>query len=178
MIESIITSKTRIKLLFKFFLNNNTQSYLRNLETEFEENCNGIRIELNRLEKAGLLNSSYLGNKKMYYANVAHPLYNDIHNIIYKTAGIDQLIHQVISRIGNLESAYLTGSFAQGKNSKIIDLALVGEEMDREYIFNLVRKVEQIISRKVRTIILSENQFNEYFRSTPIFLIWKNDGSL
>ena len=55
MLDSIITSKTRIKLLLKFFLNSETKSYLRNLEQEFGESTNGIRVELNRLEGAGLL---------------------------------------------------------------------------------------------------------------------------
>ena len=176
MIEAIITSKTRIKLLYKFFINHNTQGYLRNLESEFKDNCNGIRIELNRLEKARLLKSTYDGYKKMYFANTSHPLYNDIHNIILKSVGIDQLIQMVISRIGNLKSAYLTGSFAEGRESKIIDLALIGEDLNQEYIFKLIKKVEHEISRKVRIITLSEYQIKEYFKNTPIFLLWENDG--
>ncbi|NOY96667.1 MAG: ArsR family transcriptional regulator [Chlorobi bacterium] len=175
MIESIITSKTRVKLLLKFFLNNKTQSYLRNLEAEFGENSNAIRVELNRLENAGLLTSAFAGNKKMYMANITHPLYNDIHNIMYKMVGIDQVIERVTSQIGELEAAYLTGSFAQGRNSKIIDLALVGEYMDRDYINKLVRKVEQLINRKIRTIILSGNELKDYFGDTSILLIWKKD---
>jgi DNA-binding transcriptional regulator PaaX len=63
MIESLITSKTRIKLLLKFFLNTQTKSYLRGLETEFGESTNSIRVELNRLENAGLLSASTEGNK-------------------------------------------------------------------------------------------------------------------
>ena len=55
MIETLISSKTRIKLLLKFFLNSNTTSYLRSLESEFGESTNAIRVELNRLENAGML---------------------------------------------------------------------------------------------------------------------------
>ena len=53
MIETLISSKTRIKLLLKFFLNSNTTAYLRGLEEEFGESTNSIRLELNRFEKAG-----------------------------------------------------------------------------------------------------------------------------
>ncbi len=108
-------------------------------------------------------------------ANITHPLYNDIHNIMYKMVGIDQVIERVTSQIGELEAAYLTGSFAQGRNSKIIDLALVGEYMDRGYINKLVRKVEQLINRKIRTIILSGNELKDYFGDTSILLIWEKD---
>ena len=46
MIESLITSQTRIKLLLKFFINANNSSYLRGLEKEFEEGSNAIRLEV------------------------------------------------------------------------------------------------------------------------------------
>ena len=44
MLETLITSKTRIKLLLKFFLNSKNQSYLRNLESEFGESSNAYSI--------------------------------------------------------------------------------------------------------------------------------------
>jgi len=62
MIEALISSKTRIKLLLKFFLNSNATSYLRGLESEFGESTNSIRIELNRFEEAGMLTSYNQGN--------------------------------------------------------------------------------------------------------------------
>src|SRR5512140_2296544 len=111
MIDSLVTSQTRIKLLKKFFLNNKTRAHLRGLESEFGESSNGIRVELNRFEEAGLLNSLRDGNKKVYQANSNHPLYNDIHNIILKETGIDRVIEKVIHRIGNLLAVYLTGDF-------------------------------------------------------------------
>ena len=81
MLESLITSKTRIKLLLKFFLNSKATAYLRNLEAEFGESTNAIRVELNRFEKAGLILSQTSGNKKVYQANTQHPFFSDIHKI-------------------------------------------------------------------------------------------------
>jgi hypothetical protein len=92
MLESLITSKTRIKLLLKFFLNINNQGYLRSLENEFNESTNGIRQELNRFEQAGLLLAESDGNKKLYRANTRHPLFKDLNSIIRKFVGVEQLI--------------------------------------------------------------------------------------
>ncbi len=50
MLGTLITSKTRVKLLLKFFLNSNAKAHLRGLETEFGESSNAIRLELNRFE--------------------------------------------------------------------------------------------------------------------------------
>lgn len=175
MIESLITSKTRIKLLLKFFLNSQTKSYLRSLESEFNESTNSIRVELNRFESAGLLSTSVEGNKKMFFANTGHPLFQDINSILRKFVGIDQIIEQVISQIGNLQAAYLTGDFALGKDSRIIDLALIGDNLDRQYIEKLVEKAESFISRRIKYIILSAEEMEQIYSDKPTFLIWKSD---
>ena len=63
-LDTLITSRTRVKLLMKFFLNSRTTSYLRDLENEFDESTNAIRVELNRFEKAGYPDSIYSELKK------------------------------------------------------------------------------------------------------------------
>jgi predicted transcriptional regulator len=175
MLDSIITSKTRIKLLFKFFLNSNTKSYLRNLEQEFGESSNAIRVELNRLENADLLHSEFLGNRKYFSANTNHPLFKDINNIIKNFVGIDMLIEKVINQIGNLETAYITGDLAKGIDSQIIDLVMVGQNFDTSYIEQLVSKAENVIERKIRYLILTKAQMSDYFKNKPVLLIWEQD---
>jgi len=175
MLDSIITSKTRVKLLLKFFLNSNTKSYLRNLEQEFGESSNAIRIELNRLENADLLKSEVSGNKKYFSANTSHPLFKDINNIVKNSVGIDQLIERVINQIGNLEAAYITGDFARGIDSQIIDLVLVGRNIETTYIESLVTRAENLIVRKIRYLILTKNQMADFFKDKPALLIWTID---
>jgi hypothetical protein len=154
MINALITSQTRIKLLKKFFLNSSTTAHLRGLEAEFGESSNAIRIELNRFEDAGLLNSLRNGNKKIFQANNKHPLFKDIHSIILKETGIDQVIEKVIHRIGDLICVYLTGDFARGKDSPVIELILVGSEIDMDYLARKVRQAEELVGRKVSCIVL------------------------
>jgi hypothetical protein len=175
MLDSIITSKTRVKLLLKFFLNSNTKSYLRNLEQEFGESSNAIRVELNRLENADLLNSEFTGNRKYFSANVNHPLFKDINNIVKNVVGIDKLIDCIINQIGNLKTAFITGDLAEGIDSQIIDLVLIGKDLDVVYIEGLVVKTEKLIKRKIRNLILTETQMTDYFRNKPVLLIWERD---
>lgn len=175
MLNSLITSKTRTRLLLKFFLNSRNKSYLRNLEQEFGESSNSIRVELNRLEKAGLLVSETQSNRKYFSANTGHPLFNEIHNILIKTIGIDQLIERVIGQIGDLEAAYITGDFARGIDSQIIDLVLVGQSLDHDFINQLVHRAEALVERKVRHLVLTADEMDDYFKGKPALLIWKVD---
>ena len=172
MIDSLITSKTRIKILFRFFLNSQTTGYLRNLETEFGESTNSIRLELNKLEKAGLLKSVAEGNKKLFYANTSHPLFNDINSIIKKVVGIDTIIEHITSRVGNLKAAYLSGKLAEGKDSKTIELILIGEEINQRYVDLLILKAKDFISREVTYIIVSPDEMKNKIIEQPVLLIW------
>jgi hypothetical protein len=158
MLEALITSKTRIKLLLKFFLNSGKQDYLRNLESELGDNTNSIRVELNKLEQAGLLKSFTKGNKKIFQSNTEHPLFTDINNILMKITGLDELMKRVLYNVGDLNQVYLTGDLAQGNNSEIIDLVLVGK-VNREYFNELVIKTEKYIKKKIRFVVFDLNEF-------------------
>jgi DNA-binding transcriptional ArsR family regulator len=154
MIKALITSQTRVKLLVKFFLNSSTRAHLRGLETEFGESSNSIRIELNRFEEAGLLHSLRDGNKKVFQANQGHPLFKDIHSIVLKETGIDRVIDKVVHRLGRVVCVYLTGDFARGKDSPVIELILVGDDIDREYLAKKVVQAEVLVGRKVSYVVL------------------------
>lgn len=157
MIETLISSKTRVKLLLKFFLNSSTKAYLRGLESEFGESSNAIRLELNRLEGAGMLTSEQSGNKKVFTANTQHPLFNEVHNILLKYVGLDQVIEKVIIRLGDVDKVFVTGSFARGQDSQIIDLILIGA-IKKAYLIELIEKVEDLIDRKVRYVVYSADE--------------------
>jgi len=180
MLSSLITSETRIKLLKKFFLNSRTRAHLRGLEAEFGESSNAIRVELNRFEEAGLLNSIWEGNKKLFQANKKHPLYKDIHSLILKETGIDRVIDKVIHRLGNLNSIYLTGDFARGKDSQVIELILVGKDIDREYLVRKVVQDEEMVGRKVSYIVLESFESEEYllkYKPEDLLPLWNSKGN-
>lgn len=178
MLDALITSKTRIKLLLKFFLNSSSESYLRNLEDEFGESTNGIRLELNKFEKAGLLNSRTSGNKKLFRANINHPLFPEIHNLLFKHLGFDQIIEKVVNNLGGIEQVFLVGKFAKGIDTEIIDLIFMGEGINKNYLVELVEKAEKLINRKVRYLVFSASEMKHYLLQRPttdFLLLWERE---
>lgn len=177
MIETLISSKTRVKLLLKFFLNSNTTAYLRSLQSEFGESTNGIRVELNRMESAGMLTSKSVGNKKVFQANTQYPLYKEINSIIMKYVGLDRIIENVVKRLGEVEQVYLAGEFSKGLDSQVIDLIFVGN-IDKNYLVNLIEKSEELINRKIRYLVYSADEGDSIdwnqFEPKPL-LLWSKD---
>jgi len=174
MLETLISSKTRVKLLLKFFLNSKNTSYLRGLESEFGESSNAIRLELNRFENAGMLVSHTKGNKKLFKANTKHPIFNEVHNLLLKNIGFDTIIDKVITRLGDVEEVYVIGDFARGLDSQVIDLVFLGS-IDIKYLIKLINKAEKIINRKIRYITYSQKEKakNNWQKENPeSLLLW------
>lgn len=173
MLESLITSQTRIKLLVRFFLNQSNHGYLRGLAEEFKESSNAIRLELNRFERAGLLVSFLTGNKKIYKANGNHPLAKDIHSIVLKYVGIDHAIEEVIRSMGNLKEAWVTGDFAVGKDHKFVDILLIGKEINKSALSELAAKAETMISHKISCKTILPEEKHDYFnQGNAGLLLW------
>ncbi|MFO8055057.1 MAG: winged helix-turn-helix domain-containing protein [Bacteroidales bacterium] len=178
MLEALITSKTRMKMLLKFFLNSRSEAYLRSLAEEFGESTNSIRLELNKFEKAGLLSSRMRGNKKLYKANISHPLFSDINSIIRKYVGIDQIIEQVVEKLGDVQRVFLTGDFSKGIDSGVMDLIFVGVNINKNYLLRLVEKVEKLINREIRFVVFEPGEFENYIlmhKEEEPLLLWQRD---
>jgi hypothetical protein len=174
LLDTLITNKTRVKLLLRFFLNPQASSYLRGLEEEFGESTNAIRIELNRFEAAGLLVSWEVKNKKMFSANQNHPLFTDIRSILRKHTGIDTIISKVINNLGNIESAYLKDMMARNLDNSSLELFIFGDPIDQKYLSSLTDKATTLINRDIKCITLSGKDEKVFLKNNPdALLVWK-----
>ncbi|GAA0880895.1 helix-turn-helix domain-containing protein [Algoriphagus jejuensis] len=159
MLDSLVTSKTRIKLLLKFFAHANS-GYLRSLAKEFDESTNSVRVELNRLTEAGLLLAEDEGKTKVYRANHSHPFFSEITGMVSKFLGLEDLMERIVRRMGEVEKAYIVGDYAHGLDSGTIELILVGKNLDKAYLDFIVDKTYEKIQRKVQVTLLDEDPGN------------------
>jgi hypothetical protein len=177
LLSGLISSKTRVKLLMRFFLNPQTRSYLRELAKEFDVSTNAVREELNQLTNTHLLRAEKNGRQVYYSANSDHTLFPELRSMVLKVMGVDQVIDSIITRIGNIKRAYLLDDYAAGKDTGIIDLLLIGD-IDRYHLNDLVGKTEKYIKRKIRVLVLTENEFISLIpdmEKHPKMLIWSSE---
>jgi len=176
-LNSLITSQTRLKMLLKFFANPHTSSYLRSLASEFNESTNSIRVELNNLSNAGYLVSKENGRTIAYSANTHHQIYPELRSLVHKYFGLDKIVESVVQRLGTVHIAIITGDYAEGKDSGIIDLVMVGD-INKEKLRKYAKKVETLVKRKINTLVLTIDEFNGYRKSLNLdkaIWLW-NDG--
>ena len=157
MLESLITSKTRLRLLIKFFLNIANKGYLNSLANEFGESTNSVRKELNNLSSAGYLKKYSENNKVIYKANASHPLFKIIQKIVHKHLGIEEILERVYNRIGDVKKIMLLGDYAKGVDSGLIEILIVGNKINKEYLYEISPKIEKKIKRKVSFFVSSKS---------------------
>ena len=175
MLDSLITSKTRVKLLLKFFSNKQSKAYLRSLAEEFGESTNAVRHELNNLSEAGYLLSNENGRTIEYNANTKHPLYPELKKMVHKYLGLENIVENVIKKLGNVKLAFITGDYAKGKDTGIIDLVIVGE-INEKNLQQLVDKAEVAIKRKIRSLVLTFKEYealNKTLNPEKALWLWK-----
>ena len=173
--SGLISSKTRISLLVRFFFNPGTKAYLRELSKELQVSSNAVREELNQLTKTKLLTSEKEGRNVLYTANSNHPLFPELKSMVSKVMGLDQVIESILTRLGDLEKAYIIDDYAEGKDTGIIDLVLVGD-IDQYHLNDLSRKTERYIKRKIRSLVMTREEFKAFMpnmENRPNFLVWE-----
>ena len=157
MLDSLITSKTRLRLLIKFFLNIANRGYLNSLANEFGESTNSVRKELNNLSSAGYLEKHSKNNKVIYKANASHPLFKIIQKIVHKHLGIEEILETVSNRIGDVKKIMLLGDYAKGIDSGLIEILIVGDNINKEYLEEIAPKIEFKIKRKVSFFVSNKS---------------------
>jgi DNA-binding transcriptional ArsR family regulator len=176
-LSSLIASKTRINILMRLFLNPDQQAYLRELSKEFTVSPSQVSGELQQLSDAGLLKSNKSGRQINYRANTEHPLFPELQSMVKKSLGMDKILESILERLGNLKQAFLIDDYAQGKDTGLIDLVLIGD-IDRENLEDLVKKTEKYIGRKIRTLVFNEKEFknmDKLFMEKPRILLWESE---
>lgn len=149
MLETLITSKTRLRLLIKFFVAASNKGYLNGLAQEFGESTNAIRKELNHLAAAGYLTKNKENNKIQYLANTAHPLFSSLQKIVHQHLGLEFIVGKVIERMGDVQTITLVGDYAKGIDNGLIEIVICGKELNHDYLLRLSTKIEGQIDRRV-----------------------------
>jgi len=159
MLEALISSKTRVKLLTLFWLNPGSEFYIREIVRKTGENINAVRRELANLESFGLITGQKKGNQQYYTVNTSHFLYADLQKIVLKTGGIAGIITESLAGEKEIECMFIYGSFAQGTAGakSDIDLFIVGT-VDEARLIPLVHECERATGREINYTLMMADE--------------------
>ena len=97
-----------------------------------------------------------MDNKVEYKANIKHPLFKVMQKVVFKHLGLEDVVESVLERMGDVDQIVLVGDYAKGNDSGLIEVFLIGQGLNMEYIAQLENKIEELIGRKVSFYLASK----------------------
>lgn len=130
-----------------------------------------LRKELMRLSEEGIFISEKKGNLLYYQLNKNYPLFEELKNIVRKTIGIEGLLKDAICDIMGIESAFIYGSFARGKEKAVsdIDLCIIGR-IDEDQLIAKINAIEESIKREINYTLYTPEEFNMKKKDKDAFI--------
>lgn len=163
MLDKLITSRCRRKVLREVIMNPDREYYGRQLSRLIGESPGVIQRELQRLEEIGLLTSVAKGNMRLYRANPSCPIYEEVHRLVVKTEGVGDFLRARLKASGDVQEALVFGSFASGNHvvaDSDLDLMVIGY-VDREELLRVTGELEAELAREVNCVLFEPDEFEE-----------------
>ena len=162
MLEHLITSKAKRRLLKLFITNPDSAFYIREIAKLTGEPINGVRRELGHLESAGLVKPRREGNLKYYSLVKEFPFYPELKKIIYATVGLGDYLNNKFKEPQQIDLAFIYGSVAKNAETakSDIDLFVVGE-IDEADLHTLASRIEVDIRRNINYVLMTRTEFQE-----------------
>ena len=172
MLEDLIVSRVRVKILQLFFLSLGKIFHVRDIVRKIDEEINAVRRELAHMEKIGLLSKERRANRLFYMLRKDYPLYFDLLELMVKTKGLGQDIIKNKSKLGKMKFVMISGVFARQvpKTGNDVDLLVVGKIVLPE-LSQIVRKEEAKRETEINYTVMSEEEFEFRKRRRDPFII-------
>lgn len=178
MLEDLIISRVRVKVLELFLVNPGKIFHVREIVRRTDEEINAIRRELAHLEKAGMVTKEPRANRLYYAFRRDYPLYFELLELIAKTTGLGQNLLKNKARLGKVKFAMLSGSFVRGVpgSSERIDLLVVGNVVLPE-LSQIVRAEEVRRDQEINYTVMTEEEFEFRKKRRDPFILGVFEGS-
>lgn len=160
MLQHIIPSKARRKILEFFFHHPMENFYLRKIVREISEEVNAVKRELDILSDEKLLLKERRLNKIYYSLNKNYHLYDEFTRIFAKTTELANAIYKNQSALGKIKFVAVSLKFAKNliiKEDEIY-LLFVGIVVIAE-VEGLIHDAEKTFGRSINYTVMTEDEF-------------------
>jgi len=160
MLEHIIPSKTRIKILELFFHHPLENYYLRRVVREISMEVNAVKRELDILEDERVLLKERRLNKVFYTINKHYRLYDEFLRIFTKTDQLANLIYKSAPKLGKVRFVVVSQKFSKRLPIKEdeVYLILIGTIVVPE-IASIIAEVEKEFGKEINYSVMAEEEF-------------------
>ncbi len=171
-LSGLLGSKLRAKVLGWLFTHTDERYFVRQLTSLLKADSTNLSRELARLAKMGILVSTSSGKQKYYQANQKSPIYNELHGLMVKTAGIADVLRSAIKPSAmKIKAAFIFGSLATRTETRAsdIDIIIVGDISFGDVV-SLISPAHDILRREINPVVYGTQEFQEKVKTDHHFV--------
>ena len=84
-------------------------------------------------------------------------MFKIIQKIVKKHLGIEEILETIYNKIGDVKKIMILGDYAKGIDTGIIEILIVGNNIDKDYLEEISPKIEKKINRKVNFFVSNKS---------------------
>ncbi len=155
-LKDLFSSSIRADVLSLLLNSPDEKFYMREIATIIRKNPSGVKRELDRLEKMGIVLSEKVANLKYFRANTESPLYSELKDLIAKSVGLPGALKTLLRKAG-AKAAFIYGPYAEGEDTKTVDLFIVGENLPA--LSQGIKEIERKFLCRINYMTMSEGDY-------------------
>lgn len=165
-------TKNRAELLKLFFTNSDRAFYMQEIGRILGKKPGTFQRTLNNLVSEGTLESEYRANARYFKVNKNYPLFEELKSIVFKTVGVSGSLKGVLERVGNVEFAFIYGSFAKAKENYMSDIDFIAiGDLDEDRLIRELDKLEEQLQREINYKLYTLKEFRKEVEGRTPFLV-------
>ncbi len=170
-IEQLITSHARVRVLGQLLLHPDEEYYGAQLERLLGLQPRSVHRELKLLAEAGIITSRQVGRTIVYRANRKCPIFPELHGMLLKTIGLGQSLARHLAEAEGIKWAFIYGSAARAEESASsdIDIMIIGSP-DTDELEEALGQAERQIGRPINHSVFSEDEIRERLAADDTFV--------
>jgi predicted nucleotidyltransferase len=171
MLDKLISSSARVKVLKLLLLNEGKRYYQREIAELAGLPVRAVQRESARLTEIGLLRRIEDGNRVYFQADPACPIFPELKRILLKTVALESLLSEALTGGGQIQVAFIYGSYAANKETATsdIDLFVIGSITSKQ-LSAALRPVQAEIQREVNYHLVTPEEFQQRLEQGNGFL--------
>jgi len=173
-VADALFTKSQQRVLGVIFGNPGRSFYANEIIARAGSGTGAVQRELAKLEGAGLVKVTRVGNQKHYQVNVDTPVFGPLHELVLKTSGLADVLRGSLAAIrSEITAAFVYGSVAKGQDraGSDVDLMVISDDLAYPDLFQVLEDASRRLGRQVNPTVYSVSELEKRIRGRNSFVV-------
>lgn len=168
------------RVLTQLFAASEEPIHVAELIRRVDSGTGAVHRVLKRLETCSLVTVERLGNQKLYRANPAHPVFEELLGLVRKTSGVARPLRDALSPLADrIQTAYVFGSVASGDETadSDVDLLVLSDDIGYADLYEVLPEAESVVGRSVNPHLETPSRWRDQVAEGQPFAVGVEGGA-